>query len=556
MRVNFPISWLACVALLGLPLQPALSADTELLELKNTILNLVDELVKQGVISAEKATEMKSQAALKAREQAARQAVADGTAVEAQPTPATVVRVPYVPEFVKDEIRAQVREELRQDVTNDVVAVAKAEQWGTARALPDWISNLEFSGDFRLRASGVYQDQGNNPAVPDFQSINEAGGPAAAGADVFLNSTEDITRGQVRLRLGMEATVADRFSVVTRLATGNDTDPTTRNQRLGTDNQPFDLFVDLVYGEWRSSEAAEDPGFTLRGGRLFNPFRSSSLLFDDDLTFDGFSMAYRNRLLDDNLGVFVNVGGFALLAEEANLIDFNTQDKYWWGTQAGVDFDMHENLGVTLAAAWYDFADVVGERNEFGSTSRDWTAPGFIAKGNTVFDIRNDLDADTQLFALASEFQLLNVMAEFDYRRFDPVHVIFRADYVENVGFDTGDVQSRVGTRVDERNQGWQAELQVGYPKIRSAGDWQLFAAYKYLQRDAVLDSFTDSDFHAGGTDAEGWVVGGSYGLASNLWLRMRWLAADDIDGAPAGFASDFSPLSIDVLQVDLNAGF
>lgn len=555
MRVNVLISWLACTVLLALPLQPALSADTELLELKNTILNLVDELVKQGVISAEKATEMKSQAALKAREQVAREAVAGGTAVEAQSTPATVVRVPYVPEFVKDEIRAQVREELRQDVTNDVVALAKAEEWGTARALPDWISGLKLSGDFRLRGLGVYQDQSNNPYVPDFQAINEAGGPAAAGADVYLNSTEDINRGQVRLRLGMEAAIAERFSVVTRLATGNDTDPTTRNQRLGTDNVPFDLFVDLVYGEWRAGDA-QNGGFTLRGGRVPNPFRFTSLLFDDDLTFDGFSMGYRNRLLDDNLGVFVNVGGFALLAEEANLIDFSTQDKYWWGTQAGIEFDMKENLGVTLAAAWYDFADVVGERNEFGSTSRDWTAPGFIAKGNTVFDIRNDLDPDTQLFALASEFQLIDVMAEFDYRRFDPVHVIFRADYVENVGFDAGDVRSRVGTPVGERNQGWHAEFQVGHPKIRAAGDWQLFAAYKYLQRDAVLDSFTDSDFHAGGTDAEGWIVGGSYGLSSNLWLRMRWLAADDIDGAPAGFSSDFSPLSIDVLQVDLNASF
>jgi len=76
-----------------------------------------------------------------------------------------------------------------------------------------------------------------------------------------------------------------------------------------------------------------------------------------------------------------------------------------------------------------------------------------------------------------------------------------------------------------------------------------------------VLDSFTDSDFHAGGTDAEGWLLGGYYGLSSNLWLRVRWLSADEIDGAPAGFVQDgepvtFEPLAIDVLQVDLNAKF
>jgi hypothetical protein len=543
------------------------AADTELLELRNTILNLVDELVGQGVLSVEKAAAIKSQAALKAREQVAQAAISEGRAApgvdtggqaaESAASPVTdVIRVPYVPEFVKDEIRAQVRAELRDEVTRDVVAVAKAEKWGTAAALPEWISQLEISGDLRLRGLGVYQDEGNNDAIPDFQSINEAGGAAAAGEDVFLNSTDDLTRGQVRLRLGLEAQVAERLSVVARLATGNDTDPTTRNQRLGNYNRPFDVFVDLAYGEWRSGDALDGQTFLARGGRIPNPFRYTSMLFDDDLTFDGFSLGYRNELLSDEVSVFANLGGFALLAEEANPIDSGTNDKYWWGGQVGVDFDVTDDFRVMLLGSYYDFVDIVGQRNDFNSTSRDWTAPAFIAKGNTVFDIRNDLDPDTQLFALASDFQLLNAMLELDYGGFDPVHVVFRADYVENIGFDAGDVGSRVGTRVGERNQGWNAELQVGHPKIVAAGDWNVFAGYRYLQRDAVPDSFTDSDFHAGGTDAEGWIAGGAYGLASNLWLRLRWLAADDIDGAPAGFAEPFGPLSIDVLQVDLNASF
>jgi len=62
-----------------------------------------------------------------------------------------------------------------------------------------------------------------------------------------------------------------------------------------------------------------------------------------------------------------------------------------------------------------------------------------------------------------------------------------------------------------------------------------------------VLDAFADSDFHLGGTDAKGWILGGSYGLADNTWLRARWLSTDEIDGAP---------LSIDTVQVDLNSKF
>jgi hypothetical protein len=535
------------------------TASSDLLELRNTILSLVDQLVKKGVITAEEAEDMKRQAATDAREESAKAGAAAGGAAEAPPAGAGtgVVRVPYVPEFVKDEIRAEVREELRQDVTNDVVAVAKAEKWGTADALPDWLSRIEVSGDLRLRGAGLYQPSSNNPAVPDFQSINEAGGPAAAGEDAFLNTTEDTNVGQVRLRLGTTAAVTEDFRVVARLATGNDINPTTRNQRLGTYNQPFEIFVDLAYGEWQPGDhPSGSQAYALRGGRLPNPFVTTSLLFDDDLTFDGVTGSYRQDAFGKDAAFFVNLGGFALLAESPNLIDGGANDKYWWGTQVGLEFDITEDLGLMFLASYYDFINVVGRYNEFNGTSNDWTAPEFIAKGNTVFDIRNDLDPDSQLFGLASDFELVNAMIELAYRGFSPADVVLRLDYVQNIGFDAGDVLSRVGTSVSERNQGWFVELEVGSPDVRERGQWQVFAGYKSLEGDAVLDSFTDSNFHAGGTDAEGWLVGGSYGIASNLWLRARWLSADEIDGAPAGFADPFTPLAIDVLQVDLNAKF
>ena len=82
---------------------------------------------------------------------------------------------------------------------------------------------------------------------------------------------------------------------------------------------------------------------------------------------------------------------------------------------------------------------------------------------------------------------------------------------------------------------------------MKKRSDWQFTTAYKYLERDAVLDAFTDSDFHLGGTDTKGWILGGSYGLGANAWLTLRWLSANEIDGAP---------LAIDILQVDVNAKF
>jgi hypothetical protein len=555
MRSQFVAATAAAVLSVAAASPAAAAEATELLELKNTILNLVDELVQQGVITAEKAAEMKARAALKAREEAAQAALAAGAGRPAETAKAggpDVVRVPYVPEFVKDEIRADVREELRDEVTRDVVAAGKADRWG---------SRLEWSGDLRLRAAGQYYDDSNFAGVPNIQAVNDAGGFDGAGVDGFLNTTEDVTRGQLRLRLGANVRINDTVSLVTRLATANDTDPTTRNQRLGTENRPFDVFLDLAYLDWRPNDPWQASTFTVRGGRLVNPFRSTALVFDDDLTFDGLSLGYQGVLGDSGLTLFANAGGFLLLGETANLVDGGTDGKFWWGTQLGLDARLGKSLLLSVGGSYYDFVNVTGERNAFESDSRDWTAPAFIAKGNTVFDIRNDLDPETQLFGLASEFELANAFLSLDFDRFDPVHVILRGDYVQNIGFDQSEVSARVGDDVAAGDVGWLAQLEVGHAKIRAGGDWQFFGGVRRLERDAVLDSFADSDFHGGGTDAKGWWVGGSVGLASDLWLRVRWFSADEVDGAPAGFFDQgepvsFAPLAIDVLQIDLNAQF
>ncbi|MEX2482668.1 MAG: putative porin, partial [Gammaproteobacteria bacterium] len=102
-------------------LTPGAAADerTELLEMKNTILNLVDALVEEGILSEEKASTIKTEAAARARTDAAREIETEEPPMDqASDAPTSgaskVVRVPYVPEFVKDEIREQVRAELRE----------------------------------------------------------------------------------------------------------------------------------------------------------------------------------------------------------------------------------------------------------------------------------------------------------------------------------------------------------------------------------------------------------------------------------------------------------
>src|ERR1700729_528560 len=112
------------------PVVACLAADERqsLEELRNTVINLLQALVDQGVISREKGEQMVKSAQEKAAANAAAAEKADEGAV----------RVPYVPQIVKDEIAKQVAQEVKPDVVADVVKDAKMEQWGVPAALPEW----------------------------------------------------------------------------------------------------------------------------------------------------------------------------------------------------------------------------------------------------------------------------------------------------------------------------------------------------------------------------------------------------------------------------------
>jgi hypothetical protein len=94
---------------------------------------------------------------------------------------------------------------------------------------------------------------------------------------------------------------------------------------------------------------------------------------------------------------------------------------------------------------------------------------------------------------------------------------------------------------------GYLASVTVGHKEIRRLWDWNVFAGYKYLGSDAMVDAFVDADFGLGGTNLKGYFVGGNLGVGENVWLSLRWMSANNISGVP---------YAVDVLHVDLNGKF
>jgi len=126
------------------------------------------------------------------------------------------------------------------------------------------------------------------------------------------------------------------------------------------------------------------------------------------------------------------------------------------------------------------------------------------------------------------------------------------------MGYDKEEVAQRTGFEIDPKTQGYQVRVSVGWPQITKPGDWQASFIYRYVERDAVLDAFTDSDFHGGGTDAQGYILKFDYGLLENVWVTARWLSSNEIDGNsyPQTTGLGTGKLGIDTLQLDLNAKF
>ncbi|MCU0589832.1 MAG: putative porin [Syntrophobacteraceae bacterium] len=473
---------------------------------------VIDLLQKKGVISPEEAEQFHAR--------------------YGRPAPAGEGAVALVPaareeEYVR-QISKKVAREIRQDVQDRVKAEIQEEKARDTRGLssPDWAQRIRFGGDIRLRYQGEFYDKDN-------AALLKVGKNGTVSGDL-LNTTQDRNRFRIRARLNASAKIHETFSAHMRISTGNEDDPVSTNETLGDYFNKDGIVLDQAYLRWQPFE-----NLTFWGGRHPNPFFYTDMVWDHDINFEGVAGSY-THVFSDQVRAFLTGGAFPLQE-----LEFTERDKWLFGVQAGAEVKPDPDVTAKVGVAYYDYVNTVGRANTLQRPDlNDYTAPLFVQKGNTLFNI----EPQGIRVALASEFRELNVTGQVDIGFWKPIHVIVVGDYVRNLGFDQGDVARRTGIRdIPEEIEGYQVGLQVGYPKARNFKEWSAFLFYKHLEADAVIDAFTDSDFHGGGTNAEGWILGLEFGLYKNVWLTARWLTTNEISGPP---------LAIDIFQFDVNAGF
>jgi hypothetical protein len=427
---------------------------------------------------------------------------------------------------INENVKADVKRELKKEIASDLTTDPGFLEEVTPRA-PEWAKRIRFGGDIRLRYQADQFDENNT------EFIAEPGNPTE-----LMNTREDRNRVRYRVRVSAEAKVTEDVSVGLRLATGNEKDPVSTNDTLGDYLNKDGINLDRAYLRWNAFEGA-----ALWGGRFPNPFFYSDLVWDSDVNFEGGALSWE-RPFTEKLTGFASAAAISIQE-----VEFSRDDKWLYGGQLGVRYKPRKDLIWKLGAAYYDYDRITGKRIDptRPESEFDFTLPGFQQKGNLLMDI--DPGADFQM-ALAADYDLINLTGTVEIAYYYPIWINLLADYVRNIGFDADEAADNTGLDKDfieeiTGAEGYQFGILVGYPKVRDRWQWSTSLYWKHLESDAVLDAFTDSDFHLGGTNAEGWTLTGQIGLARNIWMGFRWLTADEITG---------DPLAIDILQIDLNA--
>jgi hypothetical protein len=554
----------------------------------NAMVNLINAMVEQGLLSEDKAAALIKQAEDEAyvARQAARDATAKAddaskaaTTAAAAASPPGTQRVSYVPEIVK----RQLREELKKEV----LATAQKDNWASPGTYPEWASRIHLYGDVRTRYEGINYPKGNADGgnFPNFNTIN-SGSPydlSKTNPNLFpnYNTNQDRDRFRLRARLGMDADLTNGFTAGLRIGTGENSSPVSQNQTLGGSGGNFSKYALWLDRGWIKYQPWD--GLAVSVGRFDNPFFSPiDLVWNKDIGFDGAAVQARYEVVP-GVTPFVVAGAFPIFNTDLNFatnqaIKLPSDDRYLFGGQIGTGWKAAPDISVKFGAAYYDFTNIQGRlsdpcivNNANDVCDSDALRPSFAQNGNTYMSLRNivaTLDnnlgttSQFQYFGLASAFRDVVLTGQVDFAAFHPVHVVLDGEFVKNVAFNRGAleaiaVNNRAGVAAGSPpgtigafaggDTGWYARMTVGAREIRQLGDWNVHVGYKYLESDAVVDAFTDSDFGLGGPNLKGYTIGGNVGLSSNVWLTARWMSANAIAGPP---------FAVDVVQVDLNARF
>ncbi len=310
-----------------------------------------------------------------------------------------------------------------------------------------WADSIVMTGDLRLR----------------YEMIREDG-------------AEDRDRARFRGRLGFSADLAQDVRVGFGLATGGD-DPVSNNQTFGEGFTTKDIGVHLAYVAWKFQD-----NWLLTVGKMDKPwFRAggTTLIWDADLNPEGLIVTYKGKKLFGSAGSFI-------VAERSDEAESRLNT-----VQAGIELPTSADSVVTLALAYFDYSNTIGQAPFYNNDP----------EGNTV-DVNGNYVYDYDQVELGAQYR--TKLGSW------PLTVF--GDYLVNTEVSNEDTAYTFGVTVGEAKKA--RSMQFGY-------------AWHDTGADALNSTYNDSDLADGLTDASGHYFKARYMLRDNIYFNGSFIFSE-----------------------------
>lgn len=380
------------------------------------------------------------------------------------------------------------------DVKEQMFGDIRDQMPGTKIKVGGWLDELKLQGDVRIRYENFWNRQGTT-----------------AGNMAGSFSLVDRERYRYRLRVGAVATAGD-WEAGLRLASGEGSGATSDSVST---NQSFDGFaskkninLDLAYLRYRASWIKEGE-LTLTGGKMENPFWETDMLYDGDLTPEGFAQQYKYKF-HDSYSVFANLSQWMLAEENTTGIGSPStagDDRQMLGYQLGHQWKIvPKELELKQAVAYYEYHHLQAQAQA--------TDTGSLPVLNNANTVRNG----TVVFE--DSFNIVAINNELKLTYWEKYPIKLQGEYVHNLGQTFNGQDAYMA-------QGYKVGAVLGDAKKK--GQWQFGYWYEHLEANATFSGFSDSDFGGGGTNNKGHIVKATYMLTDWASVSLAYFNVEPI---------------------------
>ncbi len=391
---------------------------------------------------------------------------------------------------------------------------------GTKINVGSWLDELRIYGDMRLR-------------YEQFWNRRQQVGTNIAG----LTDEQDRTRFRYRLRPGMTAKAGD-WEAGFRLASGETSgngDPVSTNTSFDGFASKKSINVDLAYLKY-TPNFIKYGELTLTGGKYENTFWETDMVYDADLTPEGFSEQYKYKV-SDGYAIFANLGQWVLSENNTEGVGSPStrgMDRYMIGWQLGHEWKiLPKKVELKQAVGFYDYINMRGQS---------------VVTDTGITVLRNTTTLRNGTPVIEDEFQVLAFNNELRLGFWEKYPIRLQGEYINNLG------QTFAGNDA-YLNEGYKVGAILGEAKKR--GQWQIGYWYESLEANATFSGFSDSDFGNGGTNNKGHIIKAQYMVTDWVTLGVAYwnvTAVTDVlqNGLTAGTLANQNQYNTERFQFDV----